>query len=193
MWHLFDRYKGVVWPKARQMNLIAKILNNLCAGTGIKIDTPTVPSPASPVTISVDNKWLDDHIGNDGLDNHTFTIYDGGTVELQEMIRSTGDISLQVKRIAAGDGIALTVSNGTITVTNTAPCSCGGGGGGGSSTHVTTGYDGDVVLATIPEYDTSTHQLKYTPVTLTYAGGLLQSMTIAASPTVITTAVEETA
>ena len=58
MWHLFDRYKGVVWPKARQLNLIAKILNNLCEGTGIKLDTPTVPSPASPVTISVDTEWL---------------------------------------------------------------------------------------------------------------------------------------
>lgn len=63
MWSLFDRYKGVVWPKARQLNLIAKILNNLCAGTGIKLDTPTVPSPASPVTISVDTEWLDEYIG----------------------------------------------------------------------------------------------------------------------------------
>lgn len=193
MWSLFDRYKGVVWPKARQLNLIAKILNNLCAGTGIELDTPTVPSPASPVTISVDKKWLDGKIGKDGLDKHTFTIYDGETVELQEEIRSTGDISLQVKKIAAGIGISVSELNGVITITNMAPCACEDGGGGGSGTHVTTGYDGDVVLATTPEYDTSTHQLKYTPVTLTFAGGLLQSMTPAASPTVITTAVEETA
>lgn len=66
MWHLFDRYKGVVWPKARQMNLIARILNNLCQGTGIKLNTPTNPSPASPVTISVDEDWLDGKIGGEG-------------------------------------------------------------------------------------------------------------------------------
>ena len=66
MWHLFDRYKGVVWPKARQLNQIAKILNNLCAGTGIKLDTPTVPSLAAPVTIAVDTEWLDEYIGEGG-------------------------------------------------------------------------------------------------------------------------------
>ena len=64
MWHLFDRYKGVVWPKARQLNLIAKILNNLCQGTGIKLHTPTAPSPADPVTIGIDTEWLDDYIGD---------------------------------------------------------------------------------------------------------------------------------
>ena len=63
MWHLFDRYKGVVWPKARQLNLIAKILNNLCQGTGIKLDMPTNPSPAAPVTIGIDMEWLDERIG----------------------------------------------------------------------------------------------------------------------------------
>ena len=66
MWHLFDRYKGVVWPKARQMNLIAKILNNLCAGDGIKLTTPSVPSPAAPVTIAVDTEWLDNYMGGSG-------------------------------------------------------------------------------------------------------------------------------
>jgi len=62
MWHLFDRYRGVVWPKARQMNMIARILNNLCAGTGINLTMPTVPSPASPVIIAVDTEWMDEQI-----------------------------------------------------------------------------------------------------------------------------------
>lgn len=63
MWYLFDKYKGVVWPKAGQMNLIARILNNLCQGTGIKLETPTNPSPSAPVSIGIDTEWLDDHIG----------------------------------------------------------------------------------------------------------------------------------
>ena len=66
MWHIFDRYKGVVWPKARQMNLIARILNNLCAGAGITIDTPADPGPSAPVTISVDTEWFEDKIGSGG-------------------------------------------------------------------------------------------------------------------------------
>lgn len=63
MWYVFDKYRGVVWPKAGQMNLIARILNNLCAGTGIKLETPTNPSPSAPVTVAVDTEWLDDYIG----------------------------------------------------------------------------------------------------------------------------------
>ena len=67
----------------------------------------------------------------------------------------------------------------------------GGGSGGGSSQ--TSGYTGDVVLGTLPRYDDTTHKLLYTPVTLTFADGLLQSMVAADSETEITTAVEETA
>lgn len=80
MWHLFDRYKGVVWPKARQLNLIAKILNNLCAGTGIKLDTPTVPSPASPVTIGIDTEWLEDKIGDRPSGGGCMFAWDNGTI-----------------------------------------------------------------------------------------------------------------
>ena len=63
MWNLFDKYKGVVWPKAGQMNLIARILNNLCPGTGIKIERPTNPSPSAPVSVGIDTDWLDEYIG----------------------------------------------------------------------------------------------------------------------------------
>ena len=63
MWYLFDKYKGVVWPKAGQMNLIARILNNLCQGTGIKMERPTNPSPSAPVSVGIDTEWLDEYIG----------------------------------------------------------------------------------------------------------------------------------
>ena len=56
----------MVWPKARQLNLIAKILNNICNGVGIKLSLPTIPSPSHPVTISIDEEWLADKIGSAG-------------------------------------------------------------------------------------------------------------------------------
>lgn len=121
---------------------------------------------------------------------HTLSLYDGNTAVIEAKVLSTEDYDLQVKRIASGTGISINEVNGTITITNTAPCACGGGEGSGDQE--TTGYDGDVVIVTNPVYDTSTHELKYTPVTLTFAGGKLQSMTPANSPTVITTAVQET-
>lgn len=67
-----------------------------------------------------------------------------------------------------------------------------GGGGGEGGGAQTSGYTGDVVLCTIPRYDTTTHKLLYTPVTLTFADGLLQSMVQASTETEITQAVQET-
>lgn len=66
MWHLFDRYTGVVWPKARQMNLIARILNNFSAGVGMKLTLPSNPSPSAPVVFALDTEWLADHVGGGG-------------------------------------------------------------------------------------------------------------------------------
>lgn len=63
MWHLFDRYKGVVWPKARQMNLIARILNNFSEGVGMKLTLPSNPSASAPVVFAIDTEWLADHVG----------------------------------------------------------------------------------------------------------------------------------
>ena len=94
------------------------------------------------------------------------------------------------KLLVAGDGISLTETNGRITISATG----GSGSGGGSSGSVDAfvGFDGDLVLASLPTYDSSTHQLKYTPVTLTFDNGRLVDAVAANSPTVITTAVEET-
>ena len=94
------------------------------------------------------------------------------------------------KMLVAGDGISITETGGRITISATG----GSGSGGGSSGSVDAfvGFDGDLVLASLPMYDSSTHQLKYTPVTLTFDNGRLVDAVAANSPTVITTAVEET-
>lgn len=66
MWNLFGRYKGrKVLPSARQMNLIAAILNHVTQGTGIKMDMPQLPSTDSPWTIGIDVDWLKDFVGGD--------------------------------------------------------------------------------------------------------------------------------
>ena len=103
---------------------------------------------------------------------------------------ASGDITLAIKRITAGEGISVSESNGLITVKNTRPGASGGGSGGGGTE--ISGYSGDLVVCVEPRYDTTTHQLLYTPVTLTFSGGVLQSMS-SGTETVITTAVEETA
>lgn len=52
-------------PSARFLNLVANILNNISAGTGIKMDTPQTPSSAAPFTIGVDTKWLQAFVAGD--------------------------------------------------------------------------------------------------------------------------------
>lgn len=67
MWHLFDGYKRRhALPRASQLNLIARILNNLTPGPGIKMRRPDLPTPAAPVEISVDEAWLNAKIGGGG-------------------------------------------------------------------------------------------------------------------------------
>lgn len=64
MWNLFGRYKGKnVLPSARQMNLIAAILNHVTQGTGISMDKPQQPSTDSPWKIGVDVEWLKSFVG----------------------------------------------------------------------------------------------------------------------------------
>ena len=94
------------------------------------------------------------------------------------------------KMLVAGDGISITETGGRITISATGGSGSGGGSSGSADAFV--GFDGDLVLASLPTYDSSTHQLKYTPVTLTFDNGRLVDAVAANSPTVITTAVEET-
>ena len=64
MWNIFGRYRGKkVLPSARQMNLIAAILNHVTQGTGINMDTPQQPSTDAPWKIAVDVKWLKEFVG----------------------------------------------------------------------------------------------------------------------------------
>ena len=64
MWNLFGRYKGKkVLPSARQMNLIAAILNHVTQGTGISMQMPQQPSTDAPWIIAVDTKWLQEFVG----------------------------------------------------------------------------------------------------------------------------------
>ena len=66
MWNLFSRYRGKkVLPSARQMNLIAAILNHVTQGTGIKMHTPQLPSTDSPWIIGIDVEWLKTFVGGD--------------------------------------------------------------------------------------------------------------------------------
>jgi len=68
MWNLFGRYKGNrVLPSARQMNLIAAILNHVTQGTGIKMNTPQQPSTDAPWTIGVDVEWLKAFVGGGNI------------------------------------------------------------------------------------------------------------------------------
>ena len=69
MWNLFGKYKGrKVLPSARQMNLIAAILNHVTQGTGIKMDRPQTPSTDAPWVIGVDTEWLKSFVGGGGAD-----------------------------------------------------------------------------------------------------------------------------
>lgn len=64
MWNLFGKYKGKkVLPSARQMNLIAAVLNHVTQGTGIKMDQPQTPSTDAPWVIGVDTEWLKSFVG----------------------------------------------------------------------------------------------------------------------------------
>lgn len=64
MWNLFGKYKGKkVLPSARQMNLIAAVLNHVTQGTGIKMSMPQSPSTDAPWTIGVDTEWLKSFVG----------------------------------------------------------------------------------------------------------------------------------
>ena len=67
MWNLFGRYKGKkALPSARQMNLIAAILNHVTRGTGISMQMPQQPSTDAPWVISVDTEWLKEFVGGCG-------------------------------------------------------------------------------------------------------------------------------
>jgi len=90
------------------------------------------------------------------------------------------------KTISAGDGIAVGVVGNVITITNPRTA----GGGSGSAT--TSGFTGTKYVVTDVTYDETTHKLEKKVETWVYENGLLKTVTVPASMTEITTAVEET-
>lgn len=133
-----------------------------------------------------------------GIDNNTISFGDDGdninflhlkdfyNANSNESVIPTGCMLLARVPAAGGTYTLAYVPTSLFVVT-------GGGGGGGDGVVPTSGYTGEMALCTLPRYDTTTHKLLYTPVTLTFENGLLQSMTTASSETEITEAVEETA
>lgn len=168
------------------------------SGTGTVAVNSSIASPVATLTsasagsIEMDTSKIPN---GSKMEAHSLKLKDGSTTVVDAKVLATDDYELLVKHIAGGVGINISESNdgSTITINNTAPCSCEGGGGGSSSeVDAFVGYDGNLVLASLPTYDSSSHQLKYTPVTLTFDNGRLVDAVSASSPTVITTAVEET-
>ena len=110
MWNVFGRYKGrKVLPSARQMNLIAAILNHVTQGTGIKLDCPQSPSTDSPFVIAVDTAWLAEFVGGKA------------NVAANKIVRTDADGELaalcDVLTSAPSDDKVLTVKSGGTTVT----------------------------------------------------------------------------
>ena len=92
------------------------------------------------------------------------------------------------KMITGGNGISVEETEGRIQISATG----GGGSGEGGGEDSGTGISGTFVFATVPRYDEAVHQLLYTPVSLTFANGLLTAMEVG-DETVIAQAVEESA
>ena len=117
----------------------------------------------------------------------------GSRIETAKVL-STADISWVYKMIRGGQGILVTELGGVITISATGHGgeSGGGSGGSGESGESGGGFTGEVVAATAPRYDESTHRLLYTPVRLVFSGGACTGAETGAE-TVIAQAVEESA
>ena len=111
MWNLFGRYKGKkVLPSARQMNLIAAILNHVTQGTGIAMDKPQLPSTDTPWKIGVDVEWLKAFVGGSGYSgaaNSLIKSDDNGELAALVSLLTTDATKDKVLTVAKG-GTAVT-------------------------------------------------------------------------------------
>ena len=99
MWQIFGRYKGRrVVPTARQMNLIAAILNHVTQGTGIRMTMPQSPSTDSPWIISVDEEWLNSIIESSSPSGNFVTL------DTQQNITANKNIVGSVLTVKYADG-----------------------------------------------------------------------------------------
>lgn len=113
------------------------------------------------------------------------------------------------KTIVAGPGISVSESDGIITISNTRESSSGDvdpedpsgddedpdtpDEGEETDVDTTVGFTGVKTVVASVSYDENSHQLQMHLEDWSFSNGLLKSVTPAASPTTITTAVEETA
>ena len=109
MWNIFGRYRGKkVLPSARQMNLIASILNHVAQGTGIAMETPQQPSTDAPWKIGIDVDWLNEFL-------------DGRRVTANSIVKTDADGKLDalcsLLQTAPSSDKVLTVKQGGTSVT----------------------------------------------------------------------------
>ena len=161
MWNLFSRYKGgKAVPSAKQLNLIADILNNITAGSGIALTTPSAPTPSAPVVVAIDTEWLKAFVGGGGVSS-----VDGVGPD------QTGNVDLG----AVTDSDLAELSNGVLSVAN-----------GALATTAPVAASKTVDVVTNVAWNTSTHVLSKTVVTLTFTKGILTAVSNPTTSTVDT-------
>lgn len=151
---------------------------------GTKAKT-TIASSSGGGSISLDSQEVEE---GKTAQMRELKVMDGNDVVLDAKMLATDDFGLCVKKIAGGTGISVSEAEGVITIS----LAGSSGGGGEDDDPSVSGFTGSKVLAMNPRYDESSHQLLYTPVTMTYENGLLKSIATGAE-TVIAQAVEESA
>lgn len=157
---------------------------------GTKAKT-TIAASDGGGTIKLDPSKLE---SEENVETHELIIQDSPDEEgaFRCKILSTTDMKWFIKPLIEGDGIELSEDENGITIRAKPGSGGGGDSDGGNSEDAGTGFSGTVVAATVPRYDEGSHQLRYTPVSLTFANGRLTAME-SGEETVIAQAVEESA
>lgn len=116
MWNIFGRYKGrKALPSARQMNLIAAILNHVTQGPGIAMKTPQLPSTDTPWVIGVDVEWLKAFVGGGGTSGAT-----GSLTVVTDVVWTGTQLRKKTRTLTLADGLVSEIGNETTTTIDTA-------------------------------------------------------------------------
>lgn len=154
---------------------------------GTKAKTTIASSSGTSGSISLNPETLETE---EVIAPRTLLITSGDEDTAYELkVMSTEDAEFFVKPIRSGKGIEITEDETGITISVKGT---GSGSGSGSDGDSGTGLSTTVVVATNPRYDEGSHQLLYTPVSLTFTNGRLTAQTVG-TETVIAQAVEESA
>lgn len=123
MFTLFTKFQNGMKIFSIPLSWFRKVtayLNNICAGTGIKILQPNEPSDSSPVVISVDPAYIDARIaahmsGDDNSIGSSAASIDARNTETD----TSGTITLETNSWAAGsNGLILHVVTRSYTTPN---------------------------------------------------------------------------